>query len=143
VTEVPFKGDGTEFNLSPSPVSLAGYYTVDYLSGTIYTYSPVSGLLYVDYNKSEYYAEYNIAVEIPKEEYAVDTEGSLIKFSDRYIVRTFSNSLVKSSSRTLFKTSYRFARELEQNPRELEPFFTPVLKDYRVAILTQKRIKNG
>ena len=143
VTEVPFKGDGTEFNLSPSPVSLAGYYTVDYLSGTIYTYSPVSGLLYVDYNKSEYYAEYNIAVEIPKEEYSVDTEGSLIAFSDRYIVRTFSNSLVKSSSRTLFKTSYRFAREVEQNPRELEPFFTPVLKDYRVAILTQKRIKNG
>lgn len=139
-TEVAFKGDGTEFNLPLSSAELQGYYTVDYLNGVIYTYSALAGSLYLDYNKSDYYLEYNIAVEIPKEEYIVDADNSSITFSDRYIIRTFSNSLSKLSGRTLFKTAYKYALQIEQNPKELEPFYTPLLKDYRLAVLTKEKL---
>lgn len=139
-TEVPFKGDGTEFNLPLSAGELAGYYTVDYLNGVIYSYSALAGTLYLDYNKSDYYLEYNIAVEIPKEEYIVDTNNSTITFSDKYIIKTFSNSLLKLSGRTLFKAAYKYAQQIEQNPRELEPFYTPLLQDYRLAVLTKEKL---
>lgn len=138
--EVPFKGDGTEFNLPLSPSELQGYYTVDYLNGVIYSYTQVAGVLYLDYNKSEYYTEYNIAVEIPREEYRVNTDSGVVTFTDRYVIKTFSNALAKLSSRTLFKAAYRYAQEIEQNPRELEPFYTPLLQDYRLAVLTKERL---
>lgn len=139
-TEVPYKGDGSEFDLPKTPSELQGYYTVDYKNGIIYTYSAVTGNLNAEFNNTEYYAEYNIAVEIPREEYTVDLNNSLIVLSDRYVVKNFSNSLARFSSRTLFKASYKFAKEISQNPRELEPFFTPLLKEYRLAVLTKEKL---
>lgn len=135
--EVPFKGDGTEFDLHLPAAQLDGYYTVDYKRGIIYTYSTVNGSITIEYNKTEYYAEYNIAVEVPRDDYVVDAESSTITFGDRYIVKTFSNSIASTITRSLFRVEYSYAEEIEQNPKELEPFFTPVIKDYRLAIINR------
>jgi hypothetical protein len=136
--EVPFIGDGSEFNLNLTPAQLQGYYTVDYKNGIIYTYDSVSGSLSLEYNRTEYYAEYNIAVEVPRDDYQVDPDSSAITFSDRYIVKTFSNSISTALTRTLFRIEYSFAEEIQQNPKELEPFFTPILEDYKLSIITRE-----
>jgi len=139
-TEVPFKGDGTEFDLGLSVSELDGYYTIDYKKGIIYTYSNVSGSLVIEYNKTQYYAEYNIAVKIFGDNYTVDEESNTITFTNEYIVRAFSESLSKSLLRTLFKIDYEHVVELEQNPKELEPYHSPLLKDYALAILTKGQL---
>src|SRR5690606_28610075 len=135
--EVPFKGDGTEFDINLSSAQLNGYYTVDYKKGIIYTYSQVNGSISLELNKTEYYAEYNIAVEAPKDDYQVDLDKSTITFGDRYIVKAFANSLSTAVTRTLFRVEYSYAEEIQQNPKELEPFFTPIINSYRLAVITR------
>lgn len=138
--EVPFVGDSSEFNLGLPSSQMQGYYTVDYRNGVIYTYSSVVGTLFLDYNKSEYYVEYNLAASIPRTEYTVSDNNSTITFSDQYVITNFSNSLSRVSSRTLFKVRYKYALEVEQNPKELEPYYSPMLLDYRVSILDKDRL---
>lgn len=139
-TEVPFIGDGTEFDLGLSASELDGYYTVDYKNGIIYTYSQVVGALVLEYNTTSYYMEYNIAVTVPRDDYTIDEENRLITFTDRYIVKTFSDSLNRNALRSLFKIDYSYVVELESNPRELENFYTPLLKDYALVILTKGQL---
>ena len=138
--EVPFKGDGTEFDLDIPASEKEGYYTVDYASGVVYTYSQITGTgnLFVEYNYTNYYAEYNVSVEVGSDNYTVDTETSEVTFLDKYVIQTFSNSLVSTANRNLFKVSYDYIEEIEQNPKELEPYFTPVITDYRLAIINKE-----
>lgn len=135
--QVPFVGDGSEFNLDLSPSELQGYYTIDYKNGIIYTYSNVSGSLIVEFNKTDYYAEYNIAVRVPQTEYTINADESTIELSDSYIIRAFSSSLEIPSLRNLFRVEYDYAEEINQNPKELEPYFTPFLKSYEIAAITR------
>jgi hypothetical protein len=138
--EVPFLGNSSEFNIGLTNSELQGYYTVDYRAGVIYTYTPVVGTLFLDYNKSEYYVEYNLAASIPKTEYTVSETNSSITFSDQYVITNFSDSISRVSSRTLFKVRYKYALEVEQNPKELEPYYSPMLLDYRISILDKDRL---
>jgi hypothetical protein len=94
----------------------------------------------LDYNTSEYYVLYNLAARIPRTEYVVNSDNSLINFTDKYVISNFGNSFGRVSTRTLFKIKYRYALEFEQNPKELEPFYTPMLLDYRIAILDRERL---
>lgn len=139
-TEVSFRGDGEEFNIGLPTAELEGYYTVDYKKGIIYLYTPVSNSVIIEYNKTNYYAEYNIAVEVEKEKYKIDEENNQIILTDKYVIQTFSNSINNTTLRNLFKVDYDFIVELTQNPRELEPYFTPLLKDYALAILTKGQL---
>jgi len=139
-TEVPFIGDGTEFDIGLAAAELAGYYAVDYKSGKMYTYDSVVGSLMLEYNTTSYYAEYNIAVEVPRDDYVINEEENKITFTNKYVIKNFSDSLSKNFLRTLFKVDYDFVTELEQNPRELEPYFTPLLKDYALAIITKGQL---
>jgi len=139
-TEVPYKGDGTEFDIGLAPADLIGYFSIDYKNGTIFTYSLVSGTLVLEYNKTEYYSEYNIGVTVPRSDYVIDEEISTITFSDRYIVNNYSDAIESRLVRTLFRVQYDYITELEQNPRELEAFYTPFLRDYALAILTKEQL---
>jgi hypothetical protein len=139
-TETPFKGDGTEFDLGLSAADLAGYYAVDYKNGKIYTYDSVVGSLVVEYNTTSYYMEYNIGVDVPRTDYTINEEENTITFTNRYIIKNFTDSLSKSFLRTLFKVDYDFVTELEQNPRELEAYYTPLLKDYALAVITKSQL---
>jgi len=139
-TEVPFKGDGTEFALDILPSELDGYFTIDYRKGILYSYSLISGTLVLEYNTTEYYAEYNIGVKVPLTDFKVDEEKSTVVFSDKYIINNYSDSLEARVTRNLFKIEYDYVVELEYNPRELEEYYTPFLKDYALAILTRERI---
>ncbi len=139
-TEVPFIGDGSEFDLELTPAELAGHYTVDYKRGIIYTYAAVTGTLVVEYNRTCYYAEYNIAVEVPGDDFTVNEEDNTITFTNKYIIKTFSSSLNRNVLRSLFKVDYSFVSELEQNPRELEKYHTPLLKDYALVVLTKGQL---
>lgn len=139
-TEVAFIGDGSEFDLGLSPTDLAGHYSIDYRNGVIYTYDSISGSLVIEYNRTFYFAEYNIAVEVPRDDYTINEEENKITFTNKYVIKNFSDSLSKNFLRTLFKIDYDFVTELEQNPRELEPYFTPLLKDYALATITKGQL---
>lgn len=139
-TEVPFKGDGTEFDIGLSPAELNGYYSIDYKNGVIYTYNNITGTFILEYNITKYFMEYSIAVEVPRDDYSIDEENNTITFTNKYVIKNFSDSLSKNFIRTLFKVDYDFITELEQNPRELEPYFTPLLKDYALVVLTKGQI---
>jgi len=139
-TEVPYKGDGTEFNLDLTAAELDGYYTVDYKKGAIYTYSQVIGSLILNFNITNYYAEYNIGAVVPRISYIIDEEEKTISLTDKYIIDTFSSSLIEYPVRTLFKVEYQYATELDQNARELERFYTPVLNEYTLSIVTKEQL---
>ena len=138
-TEVLFKGDGSEFDIGLSPADLEGYFTVDYKNGIIYAYSDIQGELKLEYNTSNYYAEYNIAVSVPEDSFKVNSDNT-IDFTDKYILQTFNNSLDNVNIRSLFKVDYNYIIEIEQNPKELEPYITPALKEYSLAILTKDNL---
>ena len=89
---------------------------------------------------TEYYAEYNLAVEVARDDYEIDEENNLITLTDRYVIDSFSSAISTASLRNLFKIDYSYVVELTQNPRELEPYFTPLLKDYALAILTRSQL---
>jgi hypothetical protein len=141
-TEVPYKTDGSMFNIPLTPAELDGYYSIDYRNGRIFTYTqiPSGEKLFLQYEWTEIYVEYNIALEIFKTDYEININNNTINFTDAYVIKTFSDSLVELSSRTLFKVSYKYAEEFEQNPKKLEPFYSPMMLDYRLAVLDKERL---
>ena len=133
--------DGSDpFDLDIPNSEKEGYYYIDYREGLLYTFTAIQGPgnLFVEYNYTNYYVEYNIAAKVSPDNYVVDSETPTITLQDKYIVKTFSNSLSSTINRSLFRVAYDYIEEIQQNPKELEPYFTPVVTDYKIAVITKE-----
>ena len=124
--------------------SPSGTYSVNYPLGDVYTFDTItdSGIL-ANYQYAHYEITYPISRLVPISDYTVDDEEGVIRIGDREILRR--SQIPVSSRNTLgtrntYQVLYNYVDESRSNIDDLEPHFSPVLKDYTLKILTKGRI---
>ena len=130
-TELPYTGDAREFD---DIEDIEGPYSVDYREGVIYFPSKNTGDYLIRFNTTKYFIEYNIASRIPKTDIEIRRKDKLIELSDAYIVKFFADSNISSTS-GLFKIEYEYSQAVEEAPKDLLPFVTPILDGYELQVI--------
>lgn len=118
--------------------SSAGEYSVDYDRGIIAVPTVLSNAndFLVDYRYTNYEIDYYVARDIPTDNFTVDLERNLVSFTDTEVLH---RGKFKSAGKT-YHITYNYIQESRTDAEELEPYFTPVLKDYSLKILTKNRM---
>lgn len=123
--------------------SLPGKFSVDYKRGRLYSFSltqiPPSGDK-IKYQFTNYEIDYNIAKPIDSDSFLVDAEAQEISINDTEIIKAYNSIDVVSRTRQIIKIMYQFVERTRDSIEELEPFFSPIVKDYVLKILTKSRI---
>lgn len=130
-TELSYTGNAREFD---DIDDIEGPYSVDYREGLIYLPSKVTGDYSVRFNTTKYFIEYNIASKIAKTDINIRRDDKIVELSDAYIVKYFADSNISSTS-GLFKIEYKYAEEVEEPPKDLLPFVTPILDGYDLQVI--------
>lgn len=122
---------------------LAGVYSVDYKNGDVYTHdnTPVGAWAKFEYSDLE--INYPIARVIPSTDYEVDADNLKINISDREILRKTQIPTVPAATGgtgNTYQVLYNYVQETRSGVEELEPYFTPILKEYALKVLTKSKI---
>ncbi len=122
--------------------SLTGRYSVNYSTGEVYTYGTTGSSTTVDYKYTDYRVRYPVAREIPIEDYTVDILNRKVVIKDREILRSQRIPQVTplGARDKYYQISYQYAVSNRDNINELEPFFSPILKDYALKVITKSRL---
>lgn len=131
----------------PSRVS-KGAYSVDYKRGIIYTQRllPSTGYKF-SYKYSDYRIQYNVARELPKKDAQGNTNWTFSTSTNEFgatspQITIFSNELVNQSTPDVersipYQVNYNYIGESREGIADLEPYFSPVLRDYKIRIVTK------
>lgn len=127
-------------------IDSTGLYSIDYRSGTIYTNTTVlptaSGIFYCDYSYSNYEFKYPLARIVPQTEIQVDETNKVVSVSAKEALKNLR--VASGTGRTIpgkyYQITYDYIEEERIDLQELEPYFTPILKDYVLKILTAGRL---
>lgn len=115
----------------------SGYYSIDYRNGKMYLAGSLaaSGLPTLSFYYTEIYAEYNIAKAMDETAYTVDFANNRIILDERESLKLWgdSSSFIKRDS--LIKVIYQYVQTTRESIEELEPYFTPIVRDYVLKIL--------
>lgn len=119
-----------------------GLYSIDYKLGFVYTNRPITGSHVVTYENTIFYASYPIGREIDSKNYLLNTINKTINIQD---VEILKNQRTRQLTTTLDKTkfyqiSYEYVVDNRKDIIELEPFFTPILKNYALKIITKNKM---
>lgn len=136
-----------------------GLYSIDYANGIIYTQRPTldevstpsvlpggsphvnDWSLKVNYQYTDYRAEYPIARLLPTEAYEINRTDRTIKIKDsEVLLRGKVSREIASVQRPYYQVNYDFVSETREKIEELKDFFTPVLKDYVIKVVTKGQL---
>lgn len=131
--------------------NLSGKYSVNYNNGEVFTAgntpsigSEPFGLAFMSYEYTNYRIKYNIARLVSEDDWTYDAPSNKITIKDREILRNIrtpqtlgDNNL---SASKFYRVSYNQIKSTRANVSSLEPFFSPVLKDYALKIITRGRL---
>lgn len=132
-------GSVTYFYQDPT-VDPSGRYSVDYELGNVYTNDLTPSGIGMDYEYAKFEISYPIARGVPSEDVEVNDEEATVTLSDREVLRRaqISSAVDKETlSRDTYQILYNFVEENREDLTELEPYFSPILKDYVLRILTK------
>lgn len=135
-------GNVTYFYKDPTK-NPSGSYSIDYRMGNVYTYDSTPSGTTADYQYSVFTVEYPIVRVVPVEDYVVDHEAAQVTLSDREIIRKSvqPGALIRSNiGGNTYQVVYNYVQQVRNNVDELEPYFTPILKDYSIRVLTRSRL---
>ena len=135
-------GNATYFYKDPTK-NPSGTYSIDYKLGNVFTYELTPAGTTVDYQYSVFTVDYPIVRVVPTEDYVVDHESAEVTLSDREIIRKSvqPGALIRSNiGGNTYQIIYNYVQQVRNNVDELEPYFTPILKDYSVRVLTRSRL---
>ncbi len=122
-----------------------GAYCIDYSRGVVHvqTDRATPAGCTVSYEYSDYFIHYNIARVVDKADWYIDPVAKKITLKPAEITRkaslsqAISNSSVVNSS---YQVSYKYIARVRQDIAELAPYFSPVLKDYALEIITRENL---
>ena len=138
ITEVQFIDGITEFTKVDSDISTEGYFSVDYANNIMYI-SPEDELATspgsVEYEYTTYYATYNIARYIPQNKFTVDTTAKTISIDEEESLKVWGDRDAEVKRRSLLKAIYDYVHTTRESIEELEPFFTPIVRDIAIKAL--------
>jgi hypothetical protein len=121
--------------------NLSGIYSVDYKSGTVYTHDNTLSSTIADYQYSYLEASYPIARVIPVEDFEVDTANKQVRISDREVLRKIQiPGIAPRVAANAYQVLYHYIQESRSGLDQLEPYFTPILKEYVLRVLTKGNI---
>lgn len=129
---------------SDPQANLTGRYSINYQTGEVFTYTQTTAGIYVDYQYTDYRAKYDIARYIDDEDWTFDASDRKLTIKDREILK--GQQIPQQSGGTsggvkkFYQVSYQYVKENRQDINELEPYFSPILKDYSIKVITQSRL---
>lgn len=134
-------GYATYFYQDPTKV-LTGVYSVDYKLGDVYSFSPTVAGITADYQYSNLTASYPIARLVPSEDIEIDLGAAKITISDREILRRVQipSATTANGTGNTYQVLYNYVQSSRANLSELEPYFTPILKEYILKVLPKNKI---
>jgi hypothetical protein len=117
-----------------------GVYAVDYRNGEIYLqrFVPTNDIT-INYEYSDYYARYNVALKEENENWSYDSiNNRVIILPNEINMRSRLPSISGNNSLkpTTYQIDYNYIKETRKNIQELATFFSPILKDYTLQIVT-------
>jgi hypothetical protein len=132
----------TNPNFSP-----AGLYSVDYSMGRVYTQlqtdSGASGAwkIFATYDFTDFRAEYKIARLLDKSSYDIDVVDATITFKDSEILKyqQLPKGYVFDGPR-YYLVNYDYVSTTREDIEDLQPSFSPVIKDFSLRVLTKGRL---
>ena len=125
-------------------IDLTGKYSLNSQTGEIFTATETISGITVEYDYSDIRAKYNIARLVPEDDWEVDTKTKKVRFKDREILRNqrapqrFGEDTV--GAQKFYQASYEFVKKTRDDPSALEPFYSPILRDYALKIITAKKL---
>jgi hypothetical protein len=136
--EVPFQDGETEFKRQDTQISIKGYYSVDYQNGILYAAAgdPTAGSPgNVSFKYTNFVACYNISKFISSDAYTVDTAAQTVSISEREALKLWGDRDASVANKQLVKAIYDYVQATRESIEELEPYFTPIVRDIVVKIL--------
>lgn len=120
---------------------LGGRYSVNYQTGEVFSYSPIELGTWAKYDYTNYRIKYDIARLVPPTDWELDISTNKITIRDREILRNIRTPQFSGGSNTkYYQASYKYVGSSREDVSELEPYFTPTLKDYTLKVMTKSRL---
>jgi hypothetical protein len=117
-----------------------GFYSVDYDNGTLYFATAVLGGT-VTAKVSMYSAFYNISELVREEDIQeVNEEGKTIELKPSFGVRFIGNTSVSSLRPKFVRVGYGYYNSVQESLKDLEPYFSPICKDFALKAITTDMI---
>jgi hypothetical protein len=123
----------------PSKIE-TGSYSIDYEWGEIHLQRPVpSDTVTINYEYADYYARYNVARAVPEKDWTLDPSTKVITISANEtanrarIPNIPGNNNVRPAT---YQVNYKYISQSRRNVADLQAFFSPVLKDYVLQVVT-------
>ena len=151
--QVIFRADGNidvpgsmKYYYQDPKANLTGRYSVNYQTGEVFTYSSTPSNSLADYEYTNYKARYNIARLISQDDWTFDELSKTITIKDREIMKgqniphSSGNSISSGTVNRYYQASYQYIKEQRSSVDKLEPYFTPVLKDYALSVITKGKL---
>jgi hypothetical protein len=132
-----------EYYFVDTNTDLTGVYSINYETGEVYTYTATPGSgCYVQYRYTDYRATYTMAREIPDTDWKLSTKKNELSIADREILKNARvPQVVTAASATKgYQLVYKYVGKARDDINELEPYFTPVLKDYSLKVITKDKL---
>lgn len=144
----PATSTGTVTYYYPNPNIIDnGLFSVNYKRGTVHTQRAIDPDLVgdweltVDYDYSDFRVIYRIARLLDPKTYSVDITNRTITFKDSEILRrSLLPKEIADGKDPEYLVNYEYVGETRENVQELKDFFSPVIKDYALKVITKNRI---
>lgn len=126
--------------------SLTGRYSINYKTGEVFLHDALTGPVTVDYEYTNIRAKYNIARLVPSDDWEFNSKDKKIVIKDREILKNMrtpqalSEGTIGTSVSKYYQVSYQYVAATRAKASELEPFFSPTLKDYALKVITKSRL---
>jgi len=119
---------------------MTGKYSVNNKTGEVYSYSATGSNIVAYCEYTNYSICYHIAREVSLTDWEYDSIDNKIAIKDNEILklnRIPQIASVNSTSDRYYQISYRYIKRSREAIDELEPYFSPVLKNYALKIITK------
>lgn len=134
--EVSFIDGRREFELEVDTDALNGLYSIDYRNGVLYTYTSTVQGMTLGFTYLDYRVEYGIGAVI-----GAETRGSEILLDDSDVLTAFKRAEDGGRESRLVRVEYDYVDDEPQSVKELEPFFTPLVRDVDLFMIpTDERL---
>jgi hypothetical protein len=120
-----------------------GYYSINYNTGEVFTFnSTPSPSIQIRYKYTNYKARYNIARLVDSDDWSFEASSKKITIKDREILRGIQipQDAGQSTSSKFYQVVYDYVQDTRANVKELEPFFSPILKEYALKVITRSNL---
>jgi hypothetical protein len=121
---------------------LTGRYSINYDLGEVFLHDATSGGS-VDFEYTDFRAKYNIARLVSSEDWEYNADKNQIVIKDREILRNKRTPQTLGDDETFsqfYQVVYKYVKQARPDITELEPFYSPVLKDYALKIITKDNL---